>query len=202
MFSEEILEIINKLGNSAFTKIVFGGYATSYKTMKQRLYGGSDWKTKEQIKREKILSQKELERKERQKFYNLLFYLQQKGFIEKKKIKGNKVLWKLTKNGLNWLKKGKRGNKLPILSFKQVEKIKEDYLKIIIFDIPEDNKWKRSWLRRSLANLEFSMLQKSVWIGKSKLPEEFIFKLREFKILPHIHIFEVKEKGTIGFGDS
>ena len=199
MFSEEILDLINKFGNSAFSKIVFGGYATSYKTMKQRLYYGNNWETKENFKYKKIFNQKELEKKEKQKFYNLLSYLRKKGFIEKKKIKGNKVLWRLTQNGLNWLKKKKMGNKIPILSFKPFEKIKKDHLKIIIFDIPENDKWKRNWLRQSLKNLEFKMLQKSVWIGKSKLPEEFIFKLRDFKILSYIHIFKVKEKGTIDF---
>lgn len=196
------MELINKFGNSAFAKIVFGGYSTSYKTMRQRLYSGSGWKTKKQIRYEKILNQKELEKKERQKFYNLLSYLRRRGFIEKKKIEGNRVLWKLTKNGLNWLKKKKEENKLPVLSFKSPEEIKKDYFKIIVFDIPENDKWKRNWLRQSLKNLGFSMLQKSVWIGKNKLPEEFIFKLREFKILSNIHIFEAKERGTIGFAGS
>ncbi len=199
MLSEEILNLIEKFGNSAFANIVFGDYSTSYKTMRRQLYSGSDWKTKEQIRREKIINQKELERKEKQKFYNLLSYLRRRGFVEKKKTRGNKVLWKLTKNGLDWLKKKRIKNNHPILSFKPSKAIKEDYSKIIIFDIPENDKWKRNWLRQSLKNLGFFMLQKSVWMGKNKLPEEFIFNLREFKILPHIHIFEVKEKGTINF---
>ena len=47
-------------------------------------------------------------------------------------------------------------------------------LRIIFFDIPEKMRSKRNHFRRHLVELEFSMLQQSVWI--SKLPCENLVK--------------------------
>lgn len=198
MFSEEILEIITRLGDNAIADIIFSDYATAYKKLRRRLLG-SDFKSKEEIRYKRALNDKQLERKERQNFYNLLSYLHKRGFIERKDKNKRKILWKLTRKGISWLKNIKEKNKLSLFPFKSSQKIEEDHLKIIIFDIPEIDKNKRNWFRQSLENLNFSMLQKSVWIGKSKLPKEFVFKIRDLKILPYIHIFSVKEKGTIDF---
>ena len=55
-------------------------------------------------------------------------------------------------------------------------------LTIVTFDIPERDRHKRDWLRSALKNLSFRMLQKSVWIGKIKIPEAFFADLRRFKI--------------------
>jgi len=45
--------------------------------------------------------------------------------------------------------------------------------------------------------LGFTMLQKSLWIGSNKIPEEFIEDLKEWKIIEYVHIFEVTKKGTL-----
>src|SRR3990167_8890730 len=44
---------------------------------------------------------------------------------------------------------------------------------LIIYDIPEGKKKERDWFRRQLINLQFKMIQKSVWVGPSPLPGEF-----------------------------
>ena len=41
------------------------------------------------------------------------------------------------------------------------------------------------------------MLQKSVWIGKNKIPEEFLKALAELDLMNFIHILKISKTGTI-----
>jgi hypothetical protein len=45
--------------------------------------------------------------------------------------------------------------------------------------------------------LKFEQLQKSVWIGKTEIPDAFIKDLGERDILECVHIFEVRRRGTL-----
>ena len=45
---------------------------------------------------------------------------------------------------------------------------------IVMFDIPETKKAEREWLRWHLKKFDYLMLQKSVWVGPSPLPKEFL----------------------------
>lgn len=127
---------------------------------------------------------------ERQKFYALLNYLKQQGFVENKK-KGRSALWKITLAGL---KKLKFLNKLNMPDY-QTET--DDKLKIIIFDVPEKERRKRMWLREVLKMLGFRMLQFSVWVGKNKIPGRFLEELRDKQMLSYIHILEISKSGTL-----
>jgi len=127
---------------------------------------------------------------ERQKFYALLNYLKKQGFIENKK-KGRSALWKITVAGL---KKLQFLNKLNMPDYKAET---DDKFKIIIFDIPEKERKKRMWLREVLKRLGFKMLQLSVWIGKNKIPEQFLLDLKEKQILAYVHILEIGKSGTL-----
>ena len=73
----------------------------------------------------------------------------------------------------------------------------DDELKIIIFDIPEKERQKRDWLRSVLKNLKFSMLQKSVWAGKIKLPKQFLEDLSKNKIIPYVDIFTISKRVSL-----
>ncbi len=130
---------------------------------------------------------------ERQRFYALLTKLKSQNLIEKQTPNGKEknTLWKITEAGLkklNWFQKKPR---------KDYEIIADDKLKIVVFDIPEKEKWKRGWLREILSLCGFKMLQRSVWVGKNKIPEEFLVDLRNFNMLAYVHIFEVSKKGTL-----
>jgi len=46
------------------------------------------------------------------------------------------------------------------------------------------------------------MLQKSVWLGKNKLPEEFLKALAELDLIDFVHIFKIGRAGTIKKLDS
>ncbi|MEW6407586.1 MAG: hypothetical protein AB1465_02760 [Patescibacteria group bacterium] len=127
-----------------------------------------------------------------QKFYAFCYNLQKRGLIKKTKGK----YWKITKEGKEKFRVLKRRKKLTIPVKKYKIKKGADVI-IIIFDIPEREKKKRDWLRRVLYSLDFSMLQRSVLIGKTVLPQEFIKDLKDLEISQYIKIIVIKEGGKI-----
>ena len=110
-----------------------------------------------------------IEYKKRQRFYSLMFKL------------------KIIKNNY-------QAKKFPKTIY---PKEKDDSPKIVIFDIPERYKSKRNWLRSCLVNLNFKLLQKSVWLGKTKIPIAFIKDIKDLGIFSYIHIFSINKSGTI-----
>lgn len=53
---------------------------------------------------------------------------------------------------------------------------------LIIYDIPEDKKSERNWFRRHLKDFHFIMIQRSVWVGPSPLPKDFLEYIKSIKI--------------------
>lgn len=53
---------------------------------------------------------------------------------------------------------------------------------ILMYDIPHSLKKERDWFRRQLINFGYIMIQKSVWVGPSPLPKEFLDYLKLIKI--------------------
>ncbi len=49
---------------------------------------------------------------------------------------------------------------------------------IVIYDVPYNKRRERDWFRRHLKKFNFIMIQKSVWIGPSPLPKEFLEYVR------------------------
>lgn len=70
--------------------------------------------------------------------------------------------------------KTKRVRKFYNISF--VSPFSKDALKnlIVMYDIPYEKKKERDWFRRQLKKFNFIMIQKSVWVGPSPLPKNFI----------------------------
>ena len=135
--------------------------------------------------------------RDRQRFYSLLSYLKKQGLVENKK-EGRGSLWKITKRGLEKLHILRERNRYSKESATYKEGKAEGGLKIVAYDIPaEGNQKRRDWLRWALLNMGFTMLQKSVWVGKNKIPEEFVKDLRERRLLPYVQIFEVSNRGTL-----
>jgi len=131
--------------------------------------------------------------KEKHKFYSLLSNLKKQGFIKKNKT-GKRVFWKITSLGEKRCKRLKAFFRFPKFDYKQE---KDNGINIVVFDIPEKDRSKRDWLRYTLTALDFIMLQKSVWIGKNKLPEEFLKTLAELNLINFVHIFKIGRAGTI-----
>ena len=132
---------------------------------------------------------------DKQRLYNLIAHLQKQGLVAKHKSK-NKIIIYITEKGKQQLQKIQESLKkrLPIKSYPA---IKSRVLTIVSFDIPETHRFKRDWLRLTLQRLGYTMIHKSVWIGKNLLPAEFMEDLNEYKLIPHIHIFQVAQSGTI-----
>jgi len=62
---------------------------------------------------------------------------------------------------------------------------------LVIFDIPEVRKAEREWFRFHLKKFNYIMIQRSVWVGPSPLPEEFLDYLRQIKLLDCIKTFKL-----------
>ena len=68
---------------------------------------------------------------------------------------------------------------------------------IVSYDLPIAFNRERDILREILKILGFNLIHKSVWVGKVKLPEQFIIALEKLKILSFVEILEVTKHGTL-----
>jgi DNA-binding transcriptional regulator PaaX len=53
---------------------------------------------------------------------------------------------------------------------------------LVMYDIPSTKRKERDWFRRHLRRFGYIMIQKSVWVGPSPLPKDFLTYLKEIKI--------------------
>ncbi len=53
---------------------------------------------------------------------------------------------------------------------------------LVLFDITEGRKIEREWLRRHLRKFDYHMIQRSVWVGPSPLPKEFISYIKKLNL--------------------
>ncbi len=74
---------------------------------------------------------------------------------------------------------------------------KDGIMRLVIFDIPEKNRKARLWLRLELTACEYKILQKSVWVGYCPLPAEFFEALDYMNLRNYVHIFSIKNLGTL-----
>lgn len=182
--TKKILEIISEgliTTNDIILTILESGYGSSYSKLSRNL-------SKRESARIDIRKQQE----EKQRFYSLLSKLKSEGFISSKIGK-----WSITKKGTAKINDSESKNLILKLPSYRYQKEKDNKTKIVIFDIPEKDKKKRGWLRLVLLNLDYSLLQKSVWIGKTKIPEEFLNDIQSLKLMKHVHIFTVEKSGSI-----
>jgi DNA-binding transcriptional regulator PaaX len=62
---------------------------------------------------------------------------------------------------------------------------------IVMFDVPEPKKAEREWLRWHLKKFNFIMIQKSVWVGPSPLPKEFLDYIKKIGLRESIKTFKL-----------
>lgn len=185
----KILEILEKIGSSDIHQLLFCYSSKNFWRASNNLsMGNAAWKP-----RENWLADRKCD--ELDKFYTLLNYLKRNGFVSKKKTSKN-AEWVITPKGKEKLISPNIKESLEIKPLK-LGKTQKDDLKVIVFDIPETYRKIRNWLRISLINFGFRKLQKSVWIGDNLLPEDFFNALKRLKILKFVHIFSIKDSGSI-----
>jgi hypothetical protein len=118
------------------------------------------------------------------------------------------MLYRLRKDGL--IEDTARGISITARGKKKLEQLRRNQNKaqlyapvaskelcFVIFDIPEIAKAHRNWLRSVLKNLGFTMLQKSVWVGKLKIPAVFFEDLAERRLADYVRIFTISKTGSI-----
>lgn len=115
-----------------------------------------------------------------------------------KKESARTILWRLQKKGL--VEKKKSGFQITKLGLKTVKDFQEKEEKqwdgkwrIIMFDIPEKKRESRNWLRWQLISLEYKPIQKSVFMGKSPLAEDFYEEILFRKLNDCIRLMTVGE---------
>lgn len=120
-------------------------------------------------------------------FSVVLNHLRAQGFIAK--TGGSRYpVWTLTNQGKNKLK-----------SYGYlIRPAKADGIpRLVAYDIPEKERKKRDWLRYELVACGYNQLQKSVWLGYSPLPEEFLQSLKDLNLKDKVHIVGIYKKGTL-----
>jgi len=158
----------------------------NYKLLRRRL-GDAYFEEKLEEEAEQRRAERKRDNKRDRVFRVTLSKLKSRGLI-----KSENEIWKITTEGLRKI----AGQKLfPKLNLQKPKKTKQQV--IIAFDIPEDKRKSRYWLRVELVSLGFKMLQKSVWLGPAPLPRELIEHLKLMDLLPHIKFFEVKKSDIV-----
>ena len=128
-----------------------------------------------------------IDKRRRQSFKSILSKLKRDGLI-REKDEG----FTITQLGIDKLRQ--LCNYLPAQKYK---KESSNSVTIFMFDIPEKERYMRDWLRRKILEMDFKLVQKSVFVGKGKIPEEFINDLRRFNIVHYIDIFSVTKRGSL-----
>jgi DNA-binding transcriptional regulator PaaX len=108
--------------------------------------------------------------------------LKRKGLIEK-----NLTKIFLSKDGKKYIKK-------KINSLKQFNKPKDisnNRNLLVMFDIPNERKAEREWFRWHLKKFNYILVQKSVWVGPSPLPKDFLDYVEKIKLKKCIKTFKL-----------
>ena len=135
--------------------------------------------------------------RDRQQFYRTLNYLKNQGLVIKRKEE-MKSRWVLTRCGKEKMRQYKKSRQDPFSTARiAFAKTKGAGIAIISYDIPEKERRKRDWIRMCLVEMGCEKIQKSVWLAKGMIDENFIHALRERNLLGRVHIFAVTKQGTV-----
>jgi len=104
-----------------------------------------------------------------------LYRLIEFGIVEKKQ------------DGFSLTKTGKALSVRILGKKKSLEKKWDGKYRLVIFDIPEQKKKVRNWLREELYLLEYDQLQKSVFVGKHPLTSEIIGDIGRLGIREYVN---------------
>lgn len=186
-FALRILEIVGEAATSSadlVSAFLSAGYGASYGKLSREL-------RKAESEREARAHKRRAEALLRRRYHNIVSWLQRENLIVK-----NAGAFRITSRGRRKLQllRERKGRELPETAYPRE---KASRVIIVAFDVPEKYRRKRSWLRTALKELGLRMVQKSLWIGKTKIPTQFLDDLRELKLVEYIEIFEVDKAGTL-----
>ncbi len=110
----------------------------------------------------------------------------------KKYIFINNNHYQITKEGKKYFeskKKFLRGFKSPFSSASPKSLM-------VIYDIPEDQKTLRDWFRKQLRVFNYKMIQRSVWVGPTPLPKEFLLYVENIGLKDKFKTFKLAKPYT------
>ncbi len=128
-----------------------------------------------------ILRERSIARRKKTVVQNTLYRLKKNGIVER-----SEEGWHLTKRGRDLAEQKERFGFIAS-PFKKGE---PDRL-IVIFDVPEDTRRERDWLREQLRSFGYRMIQRSVWIGPGPLPPAFKKRVDDLKIRTCIKTYKI-----------
>lgn len=197
MKGERMSEILAILKYAAYTTdelldtLTLGGYIGSYRKMR----GLPPLKNpKPSLPISWQIASRKTE--ERHRFFSLISRLKKQGLVKQSR-KAGKNKWLLTSMGKTKFKQLLIRLKKALPPVSKYNPKKANEWKIIVFDIPEEEKRKRNWLRLVLKHLDFDKLQRSVWIGKAALPQTFLEDLQKLNMLDYVEILAITKSGSI-----
>ena len=114
----------------------------------------------------------------------------------------NNTVYKLNKNGYilrenNYIflsPKGRKyvaSKKMKLIAFNSPYKKEAPKNLLVMFDIPEVKKAEREWFRFHLKRFGYEMIQRSVWVGPSPLPKDFLDYIEGIKLKECIKTFKL-----------
>lgn len=115
--------------------------------------------------------------------------LKRKGFVTRRGPK-RKTVWKITAMGKRHFESAQGVDRFVLPP-------EDGKMRLVIFDIPEDERGKRNWLRVRLLSCDYAPLQKSVWMGKRPLPKELLKDLKSTGIIRFVHVVGLDETSDI-----
>lgn len=68
---------------------------------------------------------------------------------------------------------------------------------VVMYDIPHEKKVERDWFRRQLKKFDYIMIQKSVWVGPSPLPKDFMDYVKLIGLKNKLKTFRLAKPFTI-----
>ncbi len=94
---------------------------------------------------------------------------------------------KITSEGEKYIKR----RSVFLETFKPETMVSKEKNLLVLFDIPESRKAEREWFRRHLIKFGYTMIQRSVWVGPSPLPKNFIEYTKAIKLQDSIKTFKL-----------
>lgn len=195
------LKILEMVGRTAV------GLSDVVEAMLSAGYGASSGKLRREIgrieaERERGQTARQREAQLKHRYQSMLSRLKAQGLIIESgsRLAGQEkvgTILKLTSKGRGLLDRMKKSKKENLLPEKNYSSKGGGVFTIVAFDVPEKYHSRRDWLRACLANMGLKMIQRSVWLGKVKIPKDFIEDLKKLDLLEAVEIFEISKSGTL-----
>ena len=96
----------------------------------------------------------------------------------------------------NRIKRDHRKRKFYYITFRSTFKENSPKNLIVMYDIPHDKSRERDWFRRQLKNFDYVMIQKSVWVGPSPLPNDFLDYVKLVGLKGQLRTFKLSKPYT------